>query len=61
MRIGLVERHGGLDCNSFGARAIEQGVDLYGADKNMFASDGADFSTKWSLQALKDARIDDGA
>lgn len=50
-----------LDCNSFGARAIELGVDLYGADKIMFATDGTDFSTEWSLKALKEARIDEGA
>ena len=50
-----------LDCNSFGARAIEMGVDLYGADKIMFATDGTDFSTEWSLKALKDARIDESA
>ncbi len=50
-----------LDCNSFGARAIELGVDLYGTDKIMFATDGADFSTQWSLKALQEARIDASA
>ncbi len=50
-----------LDCNSFGARAIELGVDLYGADKIMFATDGTDFSTEWSLKALQEARIDESA
>ncbi len=50
-----------LDCNSFGARAIEMGVDLYGAEKIFFATDGTDFSTEWSLKALKEARIDEKA
>ncbi len=48
-----------LDCNSFGAKAIEMGIDLYGADKIVFATDGTDFSTEWTIKALAEARIDD--
>ena len=48
-----------VDCNSFGAKAIELGVGLYGADKIMFATDGTDFSTQWSIKALAEARLDD--
>ena len=47
-----------VDCNSFGAKAIELGVDLYGADKIMFATDGTDFSTEWSNKAIAEARLD---
>jgi predicted TIM-barrel fold metal-dependent hydrolase len=50
-----------VDCNSFGARAIELGAELYGAEKIMFATDGTDFSTEWSLKAIKEARIDENA
>ena len=31
-----------MDCNSFGAQAIELGVKLYGADKIQFGTDGED-------------------
>jgi predicted TIM-barrel fold metal-dependent hydrolase len=48
-----------VDCNSFGAKAIELGVDLYGSDKIMFATDGTDFSTEWTTKALAEARITD--
>jgi predicted TIM-barrel fold metal-dependent hydrolase len=50
-----------VDCNSFGAKAIELGVDLYGAEKIMFATDGTDFSTEWSTKALGEARISETA
>ena len=46
-----------LDCNSFGARAIELGVELYGEDRIMFATDVTDFSTEWTIKALGEARI----
>jgi predicted TIM-barrel fold metal-dependent hydrolase len=48
-----------LDCNSFGAKAIDMGVDLYGADKIVFATDGTDFSTEWTIKALAEAKLDD--
>jgi predicted TIM-barrel fold metal-dependent hydrolase len=46
-----------VDCNSFGSKAIELGADLYGAEKIMFATDGTDFSTEWSIKAIDEARI----
>ena len=48
-----------LDCNSFGAKAIDMGVDLYGADKILFATDGTDFSTEWTIKALAEAKLTD--
>jgi predicted TIM-barrel fold metal-dependent hydrolase len=48
-----------LDCNSFGAKAIDMGVDLYGAEKIVFATDGTDFSTEWTIKALAEAKLDD--
>jgi predicted TIM-barrel fold metal-dependent hydrolase len=48
-----------VDCNSFGPRAIEMGVELYGAEKIMFATDGTDFSTEWSKKAIADARLNE--
>jgi predicted TIM-barrel fold metal-dependent hydrolase len=48
-----------LDCNSFGAKAIDMGVDLYGAEKIIFATDGTDFSTEWTIKALAEAKLDD--
>ena len=48
-----------LDCNSFGSKAIDMGVDLYGADKIVFATDGTDFSTEWTIKALAECKLDD--
>ncbi len=48
-----------LDCNSFGAKAIDMGVDLYGAEKIVFATDGTDFSTEWTIKALAEAKLND--
>lgn len=50
-----------VDCNSFGARAIEAGVRLYGADRILFGTDGTSFGCEWSGKALDDAAIDDDA
>ena len=49
-----------VDCNSFGARAIEIGVAAYGADKIFYGTDGTGFGCDWTNKALADARIDDG-
>jgi predicted TIM-barrel fold metal-dependent hydrolase len=46
-----------VDCNSFGARGIERAVDVYGADKIVFGTDGTDFGMKWSIDAVAEARI----
>ena len=50
-----------VDCNSFGARAIECGVAAYGAEKIMFGTDGTDFGCEWSADAIAASRIDDAA
>ena len=49
-----------VDCNSFGARAIEAGVAAYGADRIVYGTDGTGFGCDWTNKALADARIDDG-
>ncbi len=46
-----------VDCNSFGPRAIEMGVAVYGADKIVLGTDGSVFSAEWTNKALLDARI----
>ncbi len=46
-----------LDCNSFGARAIEAGVRLYGADRIVFGTDGTEFGCDWSARAVAEADI----
>jgi predicted TIM-barrel fold metal-dependent hydrolase len=49
-----------VDCNSLGARSIERAVEVYGADKIVFGSDGTDFGMNWSQDAIKQARISEG-
>jgi predicted TIM-barrel fold metal-dependent hydrolase len=46
-----------VDCNSFGARAIELAVDLYGADRIVCGTDGSAFGVDWTHKALQEARI----
>ena len=48
-----------VDVNSMGARGIELAVEVYGADRIMFGSDGTRFGAKWSKDAIKGARISD--
>jgi predicted TIM-barrel fold metal-dependent hydrolase len=50
-----------VDCNSFGARAIEMAVGLYGAERIVCGTDGSAFGVDWTRQALNDARIGDEA
>ena len=50
-----------VDCNSFGPRAIEAAVELYGADRIVCGTDGSAFGVDWTRQALADARLDEGA
>jgi predicted TIM-barrel fold metal-dependent hydrolase len=50
-----------VDCNSFGARAIEMAVELYGADRIVCGTDGSAFGVDWTRKALEEARISDGA
>lgn len=46
-----------VDCNSMGARSIEQAVELYGAERIMLGTDGTDFGADWSNKAIAEARI----
>jgi len=46
-----------VDCNSFGPRAIEAAVALYGADRIVCGTDGTAFGVDWTRNALAEARI----
>jgi predicted TIM-barrel fold metal-dependent hydrolase len=46
-----------VDCNSFGPRAIEAGVQLYGAERIVCGTDGTEFGVNWTRKALADAKI----
>ena len=48
-----------VDCNSLGARGIENAVAVYGADKIVLGTDGTAFGMKWSMDAIREARISD--
>ena len=48
-----------VDCNSLGARSIERAVEVYGADKIVFGSDGTHFGMDWTQKAIAEARISD--
>jgi predicted TIM-barrel fold metal-dependent hydrolase len=48
-----------VDCNSFGPRAIEAAVGLYGADRIVCGTDGSAFGVDWTRKALAEARIGD--
>ena len=50
-----------VDCNSFGPRAIEAAVTLYGADRIVCGTDGTEFGCDWTRKALAEARIDQEA
>src|SRR5271166_3483117 len=50
-----------VDCNSFGARAIEAAVSLYGAERIVCGTDGSAFGVDWTRKALADARIGEAA
>jgi predicted TIM-barrel fold metal-dependent hydrolase len=50
-----------LDCNSFGPRAIEAAVGLYGADRIVCGTDGSAFGVDWTRKALADAQIGEEA
>ncbi len=50
-----------VDCNSFGARAIESGVSAYGADKIVYGTDGTDFGCDWTNNAVAEADIGEDA
>ena len=46
-----------VDCNSFGARAIEAGVRLYGAERIVCGTDGSEFGCDWTRKAIAEAEI----
>jgi predicted TIM-barrel fold metal-dependent hydrolase len=50
-----------VDCNSFGPRAIEAGVRLYGAEHIVCGTDGTEFGVNWTKKALAEAQIGDEA
>jgi predicted TIM-barrel fold metal-dependent hydrolase len=50
-----------VDCNSFGPRAIEAAVELYGAERIVCGTDGSAFGVDWTRKALAEARIDEQA
>jgi len=50
-----------VDCNSFGPRAIEAGVRLYGAERIVCGTDGTAFGVDWTRKALADAAIGEDA
>ncbi len=46
-----------VDCNSFGPRAIEAGVRLYGAERIVCGTDGTAFGIDWTRKALAESEI----
>src|SRR6202790_4529977 len=50
-----------VDCNSFGPRAIEAAVGLYGAERIVCGTDGSEFGCDWTRKALADAQIGEEA
>jgi predicted TIM-barrel fold metal-dependent hydrolase len=50
-----------VDCNSFGPRAIEAAVSLYGAERIVCGTDGSAFGVDWTRKAVTDAQIADEA
>jgi predicted TIM-barrel fold metal-dependent hydrolase len=50
-----------VDCNSFGPRAIEAAVSLYGAERIVCGTDGTAFGVDWTRKALEDAQIGEDA
>ena len=50
-----------VDCNSFGSRAIEAAVRLYGAERIVCGTDGTEFGCEWTNKALAEAEIGEDA
>src|SRR5437660_4563624 len=50
-----------VDCNSFGPRAIEAAVRLYGAERIVCGTDGTEFGCDWTRKALAEADIGEDA
>lgn len=50
-----------VDCNSFGPRAIEAAVRLYGVERIVCGTDGTEFGCEWTNKALAETEIDEDA
>jgi predicted TIM-barrel fold metal-dependent hydrolase len=50
-----------VDCNSFGPRAIEAAVRLYGPDRIVCGTDGTEFGCEWTTKAIAEAEIGEDA
>src|SRR5437763_1877326 len=50
-----------VDCNSFGPRAIEAAVSLYGAERIVCGTDGTEFGCAWTRKAPAAGRTGDDA
>lgn len=50
-----------VDCNSFGPRAIEAAVRLYGAERIVCGTDGTEFGCEWTSKALAETEIGEDA
>ena len=50
-----------VDCNSFGPRASEATVRLYGADRIVCGTYGTEFGCEWTSNALAEAEIGEDA
>src|SRR6266852_570493 len=50
-----------VDCNSFGPRAIEAAVSLYGPERIVCGTDGTEFGCDWTRRALTEAQIGEEA
>jgi len=50
-----------VDCNSFGPRAIEAAVSLYGPERIVCGTDGTEFGCDWTRKALVEAQIGEEA
>ncbi len=50
-----------VDCNSLGPKSIELAMDVYGAERIVYGSDGTGFGMDWSNKAIEQARIPQSA
>jgi predicted TIM-barrel fold metal-dependent hydrolase len=46
-----------VDSNSMGSRSIERAVEVYGAHRIVFGTDGTDFGSVWAQKAIAEANI----
>lgn len=49
-----------VDCASLGSRSIELAVAVYGAERVLMGTDYPVFGTRWTLDAIRDARMTRG-